>query len=83
MKILPSVSLYRWHSINLIPNMAIGPMYSDDSDWRVRVGSHLELCVLGVVLSASLPIKLPSCEVPVWGPMYSKRRKTWRFFRRG
>jgi len=70
-------STYPWHSINVIPQAALVMTY-DDEDVPVRYGTMLELVVLGQVFHIDLPIKLQrGWSSPLWGPLYSRRRRVW------
>lgn len=73
-----SFSTYRWHSINLIPNVALVMTYDEDDRGVTREGTLLELVLFGQVFHINIPIKLDrGWESPVWGPLWSRRRRVW------
>lgn len=71
------IRLYPWHSINLIPTVALVPIYNDDYE-PYQQSSMIELVVLGHVLHVDLPLKISrGIGTPLVGPLWSKKRKKW------
>lgn len=70
------LSIYSWHSINIIPQLGCIAMVTDDPPYT-RDGSMLELVVLGTVIHAYIPINLPSMGTRLVGPVWSRKRKEW------
>ena len=71
------MKLYPWHSINLIPVVALIPVCSDEYPHRPE-GSLLEVCAFGYVLHVDIPFNTSYVfATPVVGPLWSKKRKLW------
>lgn len=68
---------YPWHSVNLVPQVALVMTYNDE-DVPTRYGTMLELVLFGQVFHLDLPLKLNrSYSTSLYGPLWSKRRKVW------
>lgn len=71
------IRVYPWHSINLIPQIALVPIYHDEFE-PYQYTSMIELTVLGHVLHVDLPFKIDRGHgTPLMGPLWSKRKKKW------
>ena len=64
--------MYRWHSINFIPELDIYPTDGNQSVF--------ELTVLGYIFSWVCPLPLPlSFRTPTIGPYWSRTHKEFYF----
>jgi hypothetical protein len=70
------LSIYPWHSINLIPTASCVACYTDD-DRPIHDSSMIEVVVLGQIVHINLPFKLPSVGTALIGPLWSRKRKVW------
>ena len=70
------IRVYPWHSVNLIPQVAIVPVCNDDEPYQYA--SMVEVVVLGHVLHVDLPFQIArGMSTPLLGPLWSKRKKKW------
>jgi hypothetical protein len=72
------VSIYKWHSINILPLIATYTICEDDPPYNT-VGNVLEVTIFGIVMNILTPLTLPKYCSAVRGPLWSKRRKKFYF----
>jgi hypothetical protein len=70
------LSVYPWHSINLIPQFGCIVICEDEYPHK-RDGSLLEIVLFGYVIHLHIPIELPGMSVRLRGPLWSKSKKIW------
>jgi hypothetical protein len=71
---------YLWHSINLIPMLAVYSICQDDENYDV-IGRSIELVLFGWVIVFTYPTtkihKMWSSHL--YGPLWSRKRKKFYF----
>lgn len=75
--------LYLWHSVNLVPIASVSATCTDERPYRIT-HHHYEVTWLGVVVSVAVPAttsRRMRCT-PVVGPIWSRRKRTWRWVSR-
>ncbi len=70
------ISVFPWHSINLIPQFGCIQICEDEYPHE-RDGSLLEIVLFGYVFHLHIPINLPGMSTKLRGPLWSKSKKKW------
>jgi hypothetical protein len=76
---ITSLKGYRWHSINLVPNLSSVAICTDEAPFRTT-GRLFQLTVFGWVISLLVEYEGASEIAKIGkfhGPLWSRRRKLW------
>lgn len=79
---IDSFKVYKWHSINVVPHYASVAVVTDEPPYSVT-GRWYTLTVLGWVVSLVIEHEGAGglAQVgKVYGPLWSRRRKSWYRF---
>lgn len=70
------LSVYPWHSINVLPHLACVGVCEDDYPYKLN-GSLIEVVVFGYVIHLHIPFNLPNMSTRAYGPLWSKSKHKW------
>jgi hypothetical protein len=73
-----SLSIRKWHSINLVPMVSCYSICHDD-DYRISMGRCFQITIFGIIIDLVLPFKELDrmYSTGVRGPLYSRARQKW------
>lgn len=77
------LSIYKWHSINIIPHFTcikiVSDNYDDCSSIYKIIGSAITLTIFGIIFNIFVPFELPCIAVCLPSINWSRRRKKLYF----